>query len=243
MVVQDAANIVTDGDQLNDGYFNGISGVITVEAGESVTANKVGYIHLTNGEAYTSDIGTADDIRANGIFLTSGSDGDSVNMITSGVHTTSGLIAKESYYLGANGAISTTPSGVRIGTALSTTRLYVKIIQDDRDMVSTTKAIQPDITGVPANNITAFWQLMDGTTISDAESPLNGQTVRDSNANQEILRGNDTSGGTSGDETHTHNIGGNEESDGTQNSIFNLTTNAASSLQPALDVVWIIKKK
>lgn len=51
-----------------------------------------------------------------------------------------------------------------------------------------------------------------GQTISDAESPYDGQTLPDLNGENRFLRGNGTSGGSGGTESndlsHTHNIGG-----------------------------------
>src|SRR3972149_936817 len=178
---------------------NDATGMISVEAGENLTAGNAVYIHLTDGKAYKSDTGTAGDIRANGVALTTVSVGVDVDVLTRGAYTTSGLTDKEDYYLGAAGAISTTRSGVRIGTALSTTLLYVQIVQDDRDLVGSIKAYAKSFTGVPSNNLTAFWVECNGQTLSDAESPLNGQTIPNlNNAVEEtygrFLRGGLTSG-------------------------------------------------
>ena len=229
-----------NGNTLSGPEANNVAGqVIDVEAGETIAAGKVIYIHLTNGEAYVSDTGTADDIRANGIALTGGNDGDTIQILKSGLYTTSGLTAKQDYYLGASGAISTTLSGVRIGRAVSTTRLDVEIIQDDRDAVGTIKAY--DISGatIPSNNLTAFWQLMDGTTISDSESPLNGDTMRDLNANNEFLRGGDTSGGNGGTATHFHNSAAGE---GNIETTGGAVTSTVNHEPPYMDGAWIIKK-
>ena len=172
--------------------------IVTIEAGENISAGEVCYIHLTDGKAYISDTGTANDIRVNGIALSTATSGNDVQVQTYGEYLTSGLTDKQDYYLGAAGAISTTLSGVRIGMALSTTQLFIDIIQDDKEQVGTIKAYSPDITGIPSNNLTAFWNLMDGSTISDAESPLNGQTLVDMNGEDRYLRGADTSGGKGG---------------------------------------------
>ncbi len=187
------------GDEANEQAGN----IITVEAGESVTAGKVGYIHLTNGEVYVSDTGTPDDIRANGIFLTSGSDGDSVDMLTEGVYTTTGLTAKQDYYLGANGALTTTVGAVRIGTALSTTELLIKINDGREGIVQEIKPWNKSITG-GITQLSAYWKECDGSAISDAESPLNGQNLPDTNTTQSFLRGSATSEGTGGGDDHTH---------------------------------------
>lgn len=243
MATHDSAAKIADGDQLDDGYFNDISGVITVEAGETVTAGQVGYVHLTNGEAYVSDTGTADDIRADGIFLTSGSDGDDVVMQTRGVYTTTGLSDKEDYYLGASGALSTTLGAVRIGTALSTTQLYLKIDDKRIGYVQEIRAWHKSITG-GITQLSAYWIEMDGTTISDAESPLNGETIDDLNTGGlRFLRGKDTSGGTGGTSSHLHTIAGSTEKTGETNQDWQKETDTVAHIPPYFEVVWIIKIK
>ncbi len=216
--------------------------IITVEAGETIAADDVVYIHLTNGEAYVSDTGTSNDVRANGIALESGNDGDDIKIMTRGEWVTSGLTDKQDYYLGATGAISTTLSGVRIGTALSTTRLIIDIVQSDRDAIGTIKAIIPDFGGYPANNLTAFWNLMDGSTISDAESPLNGEVLKDINGTGRYLKGDDTSDTLAGSAntggpslTHTTNGAGGAQSE--------LDTHTHPFTPKFHDVVFICKIK
>lgn len=58
------------------------------------------------------------------------------------------------------------------------------------------------ITGVPA--LTGGWVQCDGQTLSDADSPYNGQVIPNINGNNYFLRGNSTSGSTGGASTHTH---------------------------------------
>ncbi|VVB59066.1 Uncharacterised protein [Candidatus Anstonella stagnisolia] len=58
------------------------------------------------------------------------------------------------------------------------------------------------LAGVPA--IPAGFVQCDGQTLSDADSPLNGQTMPALNAATQFLRGNSTSGSTGGSATHTH---------------------------------------
>ncbi len=188
---------ILDKDEVN----NEAGQVIPIEAGENITAGNVIYIHLTDGKAYVSDTGTADDIRAKGIALNTATSGNDVNVLTSGIYTTTGLTDKADYYLGTAGAISTTLSGVRIGTALSTTELYVQIIQDDRDAVGTVKMYSLSISGIPSNNLNAFWVVCAGATISDSESPLDGQPVPSYNSENRFPRGNTTSGTESGSTT------------------------------------------
>lgn len=64
-----------------------------------------------------------------------------------------------------------------------------------------------NITGVP--NLPIGWALCDGSTINDALSPMNGQTIPDLNGDNRFLRGSDTAGGTGGSATsaHTHGLG------------------------------------
>lgn len=240
---------VLTGDEANRQAGN----IIIVEAGENVTKDKVGYVHLTDGKAYTSDTGTADDIRATGIFLETVSSGADVTMQTGGVYTTTGLTDKADYYLGSAGALSTTLSGVRIGTALSTTLLFIKIIQDDRDTVGTIKAYHKAMSGIPSNNFTAFWAECDGSTLSDSESPLDGVALPDLLTPSSFLRGDETSGTVGGADTHTHAFtsgtpsaldgSGSGSASGSAVHTHTGTTDADTTVPKHMTVVWIIKKK
>ena len=225
---------------------------VTVEAGENISDEDAVYIHLTDGKAYISGTGAQNDIRVDGMAENTATSGQDVSILKLGVHVTTGLTDKQDYYLGAAGAISTTLSGVRIGTALSTTELLVDIRQDDRDAVGTIKAYHNNITGLPSNNLNAFWALMDGTTISDVESPLNGQTLTDLNGTPRFLRGADTSGSTGGADTHTHQSGGSRMSGngftttgGFQNDGGNVSKGmtAQNNIPAYMGVAWIIKIK
>ena len=250
MTDQDSATIIADGDGLEDGYFNDISGVITVECGENITAGNVVYIHLTSGTAYVSDNATQNDRRASGIALTTATTGNDVIIQTRGRYQTTGLTDKEDYYLGNSGALSTTRSAVRIGTALSTTKLWINIDDERGTQVGQIIEFVPDATGVLG--ITAYWQLMDGTTISDSESPMNGVTIRDINANNEFLRSADTADmtGTGGTLTHTHGltrVSRNIDVTGSAQTWFSPTVtdsnSSGSALPPYMDVVRAIKIK
>ena len=186
-------------------------GMVNVVAGENLTAGNIIYIKKSDGKAYISDTGTADDIRADGIVTNSpGADATAYVQIH-GNYVTSGLTANEVYYLGASGAVSTTKSCVEIGVATATTNLFINVVQDDADPIGTVKHILSNITGTPTYNKTAFWILCDGTTISDAESPLNGQPVPDLNGEGRFLRSADTAGDEGGSDTmaHTHLVSGN----------------------------------
>ena len=66
-----------------------------------------------------------------------------------------------------------------------------------------------NITGVPTPP-TSHFMLADGSTVSDANSPINGQTVPDLNGDNRFIRGVDTAGGEGGQETialnHNHSV-------------------------------------
>ena len=182
--------------------------IVNLEAGENLTAGNVVYIKKNDGKVYVSDTGTADDIRADGVCITTTTSGNTAPVQLCGNYVTSGLTADEVYYLGASGAVSTTQSGVQVGVATSTTNLHIHIVQDDRDAIGTIKPFLSNITGYPSNNITAFWILCDGTTISDAESPFNGQAVPDLNGTGNAIRAADTAGGTASQSISTTNLSG-----------------------------------
>jgi hypothetical protein len=240
-----------DGDILYETDVHYASGIVGVEAAENITAGNVVYIHLTDGKAYVSDTGTANDIRASGVALETKTTGQTLYVMTRGVYLTSSLTAKEDYYLGASGAVSTTRSGIRIGTALSTTELFVNIVQDDKDLVGAIKPYAKSFTGVPSNNLSAFWVECNGQVLSDAESPFNGQTIPNLNnsgggAENRFLRGATTSGGTGGATSHTHTLtnSGGKDVDGWDGDPWytNLTT-SVSNVPPYYDVVLIMKIK
>lgn len=58
-----------------------------------------------------------------------------------------------------------------------------------------------NMAGVPA--LPAEWVECNGQTLSDANSPLNGQVIPDLNGDNRFLRGNSSSGGTGGSSTHS----------------------------------------
>ncbi len=237
-----------------------VGGVVTVEAGEGITAGNVVYIHKTDGKAYVSDTGTADDIRADGIAHNTVLVGADVTVRVSGVYySLAAFTDKEDYYLGASGAVSTTAGAVRIGTAISANELWVNVIQDDRDALGTIKAWLKNHANQVANPMTAFWKECDGTAISDAESPLNGGSAPDLNANvlnAKFLRGaatSDTGADNTADETdtHTHTMGDASiwaipRGTGAVNSTSSAhthTVNANGNVPPHIDVVFIMKIK
>ena len=242
-------NKLTSGTLADADAVNEISGVISIEAGENISSGNIVYFHLTNGKAYVSDTGTTDDIRANGIALTTVSTGSDVVVLTRGVYTTTGLTEAVSYYLGAAGAYSATMSGVKIGHALSTTQLFVNIVQDDRDVVGTIKPIAISIAGMPSNYLTAFWKACAGATLTDAESPLNGVALPNLNSTQRFLRGKATSGTTGGSDTHNHtvsvtsHVNNGTGAEGFTSGTTDVNTSTSSTLPAYYEVPFYIKVK
>lgn len=249
MTVQDVAAKVTDGDQLDDGYFNDTSGIRAVECGETLAAGDLVFVymsgHANEGEAWLSDANVQDKNRVNGIVVIGGNDGDTGYIQTQNVYTTTGLTAKETYYLSATvGELTTTPSGVRVGQAISTTQLFIDIIQDDRDTLSTIKSYLPNHANMIANPLTAFWKLCDGTAINDAESPLNGGNAPDINDNRKLAGDATSDDGTNntaaGATTHgNHGPAFNEGAGGGKTEGFNVVNHE----DPHISVVFIFKIK
>jgi len=104
------------------------------------------------------------------------------------------------------------------------------------------------LTGVPT--LSAGWHECDGSVLSDAESLLNGTTLPSLQAARVYLRGNATSGGTGGANTHSHSTssGGTASVFGAvanYNMVGNPTagTSSASSEPPYIIMVPIIRVK
>ena len=114
-------------------------------------------------------------------------------------------------------------------------------------------------TGTPA--LPAEFVECNGQTLSDAGSVFNGQIIPNLNGNHDFLRGSSTSGSTGGAATHSHGFTGAtgvEDGDidaqtdsGSPVTVaafahvhpFSGTTDAASSLPPYTDVVWVLRIK
>jgi hypothetical protein len=89
-----------------------------------------------------------------------------------------------------------------------------------------------------------------GQTLSDVQSPYNGQVLPDLNvAAQRFLRGSSTSGSTGGSETHTHVISASSISvdSNIQNvnalSSLNSPSTATSTLPTYYELVWVMRVK
>ena len=140
--------------------------------------------------------------------LVTGSLVSGTSLVISGTGVISGTIAK---FYGTSTSSTSVPGIIEIATSAET--------QTGTD---TTRAVSPDgafdvippvggvvawiksMVGVP-QTLPAGWVECNGATISDGESPMNGQAVPDLNGG-EFLRGQTTSGGTGGSDTmaHTH---------------------------------------
>lgn len=240
-----SADIVASSDSISAGYRNDTSGVQVYEAGENISAGNVVFVKLNDAKAYVSDLATQDDRRALGIALNTATSGNEVKVQTQGRYQTSGLTANTTYYLGNAGALTSTWNRVRVGYAVSTTELNISI-EDERGSVGETRMFRTDLSC--GGDLTAYWQLEDGTTISDGESPLDGNTVRDMNGNNEFPRAADTSGGTGGSTTHNHGMTAasqNIDVTGPAQSWFcpANTDNATNIQPPYVDHVFAICKK
>ena len=99
-------------------------------------------------------------------------------------------------------------------------------------------------TGVPS--LPDGWIECNGQAISDAASPLNGETAPDLNASAgtaRFLRGGTESSAEGGTETHTHAMTGSGEVDAEDTRVYSATTTAASTLPSYHTVVWIMRIK
>lgn len=106
-----------------------------------------------------------------------------------------------------------------------------------------------NITGVPA--LREGFVECNGQTLSDADSPLNGQVIPDLNGDNRFLRANSTSGGTGGSETHTHPIAANQsdtDRTGADTPMYGFAastsaTDATSTLPSYYAVVMVMRVK
>jgi len=252
----------TDGEPLSATDVHYTGDIISVNAGEDIDAGEVVFVRMTGhtdeGDAELSDADTQDLCRATGIALETKTDGNEIKVMTRGVYQTTGLTANKDYYLSTTaGGLSLTRSGVKIGFSLSATELYIDIVQDDRDVVGTVKPYLKSITGLPSNNLTAFWVEANGQTLSDDESPLDTQTIPDLNGYtgaQRFLRGGGSSDGSTpvasgadgGTEEHAHTLSTTTHSLGTSGSfshITSATTSTVGTLPSYYEVAYIMKVK
>jgi hypothetical protein len=253
-----------DGDILYETDIHAVAGIISAASGENLTAGDVVFIygtgHANAGKAYKSDANVQALNRATGIALETVTSPAEVKIMTRGIYTTTGLTANTDYYLSttAGAYVATTVSAVKIGMALSTTELFVNIVQDDRDALGTIKPWLKDHAGMPAamSTLSAFWKACDGTVINNAESPLNnGGAGEAPNLNgaadttKKFLRGATTSDvGTdntiTSTATHNHQSGSYSEAYGGGSFAAtegNATSTTSSHIPPSCDVYFIMK--
>jgi hypothetical protein len=216
---------------------------VALQAGENIIAGNVVYISNLDGKAYVSSTALQDGIRANGIATENKLSGETIQLQVGGPYPTTGLTVNTTYYLGPAGTITTTASGVRIGYSITSSSLLIQILQDDRDAIGTIKPYLKSFSGVPANNISAFWRECNGAVLSDPESLLNGTTLPD--LNTRFLRGSTTSGNTGGAESHSHTLAnGRGDTGGTQDyDVVPSNTGTSNHLPPYYEVVYLIKIK
>jgi len=108
------------------------------------------------------------------------------------------------------------------------------------------------LTGVPA--LADRFVECNGQVLSDAESPLDGETIPNLNGSgggtKRFLRGHTASGGTGGADTHTHDVQLNYDGvvveaagSGFTGDADPVTSDAGSSLPSYYEVVWVMRVK
>lgn len=100
------------------------------------------------------------------------------------------------------------------------------------------------LAGVPA--LPVPFVECNGQVLSDAESPLDGQTIPDLNGAGLFLRGAATSGTVGGSETHSHTYNSAVMAQaGSDSSVVENGTGTtdASHLPPYCEVVWVMRVK
>ena len=103
------------------------------------------------------------------------------------------------------------------------------------------------VNGTPAQELIPNYVECNGQVLADGASPLDGMTIPDLNGSsgtERFLRGQTTSGGTGGTETHTHTIPDNGAVNVSSGSGHpHEYTNASGTLPSYYEVVWIMKIK
>lgn len=91
------------------------------------------------------------------------------------------------------------------------------------------------------------WVECNGQTLSDADSPYNGQIIPNLNGSgggtQRFLRGSTTSGTTGGSETHQHSTTSGSGGLGLASGTESPSTGLTSTLPSYYEIVWIIRVK
>ena len=110
--------------------------------------------------------------------------------------------------------------------------------------IGTVLAWHKTFTNTPA--LPDGWVELDGSVLSDSDSPYNGQTLPDLNSTQRFIRGNTTSGSTGGADTHAHNltlVARNINTDSAQTWFPPAATENGSTLPAHMEMVWIMRIK
>lgn len=237
----------SNGDAWYGDEATGACEVISVLAGENLTAGNAVYINLSDGKAYIADTGTAADIRFSGFVLYTVTSGNTAVVQCAGTCTKlSGLTSGARYFLGAAGAISTTKNNIPVGIATSTTKLQIRrdgLFPSDLPIGSVI-AWAKSFTGVPSG-LPAGWVECNGQVLSDGESLLDAQTIPNLNASgggtKRFLRGSTTSGTTGGADTADPRQA---EGDVTSATIQGRYAASSISILPSYyEVVWVMKIK
>jgi hypothetical protein len=101
------------------------------------------------------------------------------------------------------------------------------------------------LTGCPT--LPSNWVECNGQTLSDADSPFNGQVIPNLNADgggtKRFLRGSTTSGTTGGSETHTHTLHTGGTCISGAGSAVPDYAESTSTLPSYYEVVWVMKIK
>ncbi len=155
-----------------------------------------------------------------------------------------------------NGHVDEDPNNIMADTLIAGTTLVEKESRSIGDTpIGGIVAWAKTLSGVP--NLAEGWVECDGSVLIDSQSSLNGQTIPDLNGDNRFLRGEATSGGTGGSETHTHGVniesnaalGGSNVPKGTgtirevndHTHVVNGTSAATSTLPTYYEVVWIMR--
>jgi len=153
----------------------------TAEAGEAIAIGKACYIKESDGKAYISDSSSANFFT--GIAYAGVDSGADITLVTKGKWVTTGLSDKEIYYLGSSGAISTTVSGIRIGSADGTTDLYIDTgVNNEGSGNVGLKLLKMNPFGVLATNAPGFilpfssvlWEMKDSRTTDGGATKVAG---------------------------------------------------------------------
>lgn len=230
----------------------GGTGISTVGAANDITITNDGVTSLAEGAGINVSGSTgavtisAEDsaVGNKGIVIVAGGEGIDVSY-SSGTATISGENATTSNKgIVELATIDETQTGTDEARAVTPNSLF-EVLPPIGAIIAWNKSL----TGVP-QTLPQGYRECDGTAISDAESPMNGQNLPDLNGG-EFLRGNTTSEGTGGSATmaHTHGFtlpGGSDIGISSVDFADGGTTGGASNTEnrpPFFDVVWIMRIK